>query len=1044
MSNLKIADRNGLSGHKRQLDLVALFSSLAMSDVSEDELAEQWRSALDLSKADCAIEPDEILIQDLVQATIRCKIRQTSSTGKVKCGEDLPTINPEKEISVSAAKESSISNSVRESDKISESKAEEADDPHTNQPESSNSEPEIIDLTGPSPIRQPQGVEDRSFFGSDMPRDPLKKTSENVPTEKVEPFASRLFFMVSQGPVFNHGSGTSPRIREKSPLSSAKTPRTQTKPGKQRRKGTVKKTALNNITGFEFMKSDAIPTPVSQNETSAGLFNEPEAFTFSVPQAAQPVMTGSGTFPVFESSFGTETSMHTPELLKPNSSGSFPIPTANLYSSIPSDPPTIPTFHLGAVPSEAPNTAGDSSNIHVNSKTRRQLRAKRAVRLQRKAPDSASYQAPVTAPEPEQIPVTQKDNPGTEAHDDNNVQFGTFQAHDVENKQSSVRPDIFSPMDISSPRNSEDPDKVNVPLFNVDFSASTPIAAPIFGVTLGNPTSGCRIRRRGAKTRTAKTIAKKQMASPTATATSMDDSCNENNDPLLNVEIRPTSKNQPNLSHKVSSNITGCPVGISSTYVDVRQSSDTDHSVSSASTAEEKDYSGRAQRIEALRHEAKEAYTNQNYKSSIRCYTEAISLSRQRLLSSPQRQSSLPTFEENELSSGLLGNRAAALMMLGAYHAAVSDCTMAVNMTKELITSVNSKGQNELVFVPYTKYMCRLGRAHLKMGQVSEAKKWFNNTTVECEKLLSRLCHVTSSTAEDVKRALAQILNDASLGHADVNRYLDFSLSTAQINEHSVTFMDKALLIAPASLEVCSHCHCLSFKIFVFIICPGTRNLQLIEKKVQLLASLKRWIDVSRQCELTACDTIKYEGVLVGDLKVHDPFPEVSPSTFLKADSIDSSAPLSKTLNTNEVAEAVLRLPTSIVLIYLRALRLEERYPEAFKASKTLLAFTSPGKNRERSGTFVAEEFERLKKTLDTKDRGDNNFKCGDYFKAALNYTDCLKIDSGKDVFNLPSENSGGRLHAVLFCNRAACYMALKKYREASRDCTAALHVKVS
>jgi len=36
----------------------------------------------------------------------------------------------------------------------------------------------------------------------------------------------------------------------------------------------------------------------------------------------------------------------------------------------------------------------------------------------------------------------------------------------------------------------------------------------------------------------------------------------------------------------------------------------------------------------------------------------------------------------------------------------------------------------------------------------------------------------------------------------------------------------------------------------------------------------------------------------------------------------------------------------------------------------------------------------------------------------------------------------GGRLHAVLFCNRAACLMALKKYDEATKECTAALKIE--
>jgi len=78
------------------------------------------------------------------------------------------------------------------------------------------------------------------------------------------------------------------------------------------------------------------------------------------------------------------------------------------------------------------------------------------------------------------------------------------------------------------------------------------------------------------------------------------------------------------------------------------------------------------------------------------------------------------------------------------------------------------------------------------------------------------------------------------------------------------------------------------------------------------------------------------------------------------------------------------------------------------------------------------------------KEKGDTLFRNGDYERAAEKYALCLTIDNDGSSYNhnaLENEDAGGRLHAVLHCNRAACLMALKKYREAVKECTAALRI---
>jgi hypothetical protein len=48
-------------------------------------------------------------------------------------------------------------------------------------------------------------------------------------------------------------------------------------------------------------------------------------------------------------------------------------------------------------------------------------------------------------------------------------------------------------------------------------------------------------------------------------------------------------------------------------------------------------------------------------------------------------------------------------------------------------------------------------------------------------------------------------------------------------------------------------------------------------------------------------------------------------------------------------------------------------------------------------------------------------------------YSVALNVDS--DL------GKSGKIHAVIRCNRAAGYMALRRFREAARDCTAALNI---
>ena len=90
---------------------------------------------------------------------------------------------------------------------------------------------------------------------------------------------------------------------------------------------------------------------------------------------------------------------------------------------------------------------------------------------------------------------------------------------------------------------------------------------------------------------------------------------------------------------------------------------------------------------------------------------------------------------------------------------------------------------------------------------------------------------------------------------------------------------------------------------------------------------------------------------------------------------------------------------------------------------------------------WLRTERDKLRRTITAKEKGDNFFRQGLYDRAAGRYASCLTIDDEGESPTF-SEKVGGKLHAVLHCNRAACFMALRKFNEAIRECCAALDIE--
>ncbi|KAL7438984.1 hypothetical protein ACHAXH_004791 [Discostella pseudostelligera] len=423
--------------------------------------------------------------------------------------------------------------------------------------------------------------------------------------------------------------------------------------------------------------------------------------------------------------------------------------------------------------------------------------------------------------------------------------------------------------------------------------------------------------------------------------------------------------------------------------------------------------------ISDLRDEGRASFLEGAYLDSVLSYTEAI-----RLRTAPPFQD--PT--NDEILAALYGNRAAALLMAGAYEGASADCERA----SLCIDPSNANDYIESGPAFQIKILCRMAQALLKAGSVCDAEKAFNDSIQSAREALVMLRQQSQSVGVEVKRGVEKILNqsitDATTGLSDVQKYRDAIKNAIESSDDQLlASLNSALSVSPGSIE-------------------------LHERKVGALASLKRWAELGNHCERLAAVSVNLDGLFIGDLASLDPFPDVRPAQSLKPDFFEKNQddlldpPSMRKLSPKAVCEAVIRMPNGILPTYLRSLRLEERITEADKAGTSLKMQLNENKHKGSRGnvniTWLSTEREKLQRTKSSKEAGDRMFSDGDYERALEKYAQCLSIDNGTAYSNsFVRDNTGGRLHAVLHCNRAACLMALKKYHEAAKECTVALRI---
>ena len=442
------------------------------------------------------------------------------------------------------------------------------------------------------------------------------------------------------------------------------------------------------------------------------------------------------------------------------------------------------------------------------------------------------------------------------------------------------------------------------------------------------------------------------------------------------------------------------------------------------------DFYGQLNYINAKREEGKHFYMSGDFRSSILSYTEAIKL----------YKSASTGLLTSDTVAVLLSNRAACLLMIGAFDAAVEDCVLALqNVTMPRAKEPFSNDSGLLLKI---KLHTRLARGYLQLGNHIEAHKGFTDAiaTADEASAFSKANHPLH-VYQQHQPTITHMTTEATLGQGDAKRLRD---SLDKLSKITMESLSRNLSERSKYAEMLTHVN------IALAIASG--SLRLIENKVTLLVQMKRWREAAGYLERLAALNVRLDGVFVEDLASKSPFPGILPAQSLKVDFFEGkrdedAATKDLKLNTRASAEAVLRLPYELTQTYIRALRLEERYPCADACLRALEDLMRRGNGVHEFHHlniifgYLSKERSKLKRTKDGREKGDELFRCHDYELAASEYAACLKIDAEGAADALDGANAGGRLHAVLHCNRAACLMALRRYHGAVEECTSALKI---
>ncbi|KAL3916195.1 MAG: hypothetical protein SGILL_005290 [Bacillariaceae sp.] len=412
--------------------------------------------------------------------------------------------------------------------------------------------------------------------------------------------------------------------------------------------------------------------------------------------------------------------------------------------------------------------------------------------------------------------------------------------------------------------------------------------------------------------------------------------------------------------------------------------------------------------VMVFRDSAKMLYKNADYRKCILACSRGIK----------EYQKQLAGVPNTNLLGVLYSNRAAALLMVGAFQAAADDCSDALKFTSY------SSDRNQLVECSSpaleAKLFNRRARARGKIGDIDGADEDFG---------------LAMNAVDDFKRKYASTISPDALESLNRESIDATSGKMAVMGCRTPWEKVKALgnnitwLSSEQSLDAMEDVNnALSF-------CSGNSDLQ--EMKIKLLAHLKRWRELVRFCERIGAEKVKMDGCFEGDLVLKNPFPGVDPAKYLTSQAFDGvsdddvSGVFFKLESSKAKAEVALRLPYLARPAYVKGLRLQEDYNGAKECIARLEVFVQLKPALRTCFTWLAAEKTLVEKTERIRSNADELFSRCQFDAAADQYYKVSCLD----------RNAGGRLNAVMHCNRAACFMAVHKLNEALIECNRALQL---
>lgn len=332
---------------------------------------------------------------------------------------------------------------------------------------------------------------------------------------------------------------------------------------------------------------------------------------------------------------------------------------------------------------------------------------------------------------------------------------------------------------------------------------------------------------------------------------------------------------------------------------------------------------------------------------------------------------------------GVLGNRAAVLMMLDRYVEVIEDCEEALTISPGSLNLLDRKG-----------------RAQIRLGLLAEADSTFQ------ELLELSLDAEDNSITEKFKK----------MAHLGSEQIIEARLLVGKLGAW-VSKQSKA-----------NDQQFLSQAEQLISLCPQFRSAHAF--KVHVLCKLHRWDEAKMHAEHVSLDVHPTIQKLFAHPSSSLPVPVISELQW----SITEKPCGGNGIEADRAAIAggMLCMGSQMAKAYFLSLKnldvSKNHSNEAMDLLRRVLASLAWVTGSSLDWSWVSAASDQLRACIDLKSSGDEKFRAGNYIDAVAAYTDALKKD-----------HEALRWNAVLFANRAAAYINMHRYHDAVNDCNQAL-----